>query len=89
MQQQSSHSALFLVGNKEDEEIIYPRISRRGLLDGVLVQAGQKDDKLTEELIKSSSLSDHWTSFHIGGVNYIDGITSGAMKATDHLHPTG
>ena len=29
--------ALFLVGTKEDEEKILPRVSRRGMLDGILI----------------------------------------------------
>jgi LacI family transcriptional regulator len=37
--------ALFLVGTKEDEERIYPRISRKGLLDGVIVQSGHHGDQ--------------------------------------------
>lgn len=37
--------ALFLVGTKEDEKMIYPRISRNGFLDGVIVQAGHHGDQ--------------------------------------------
>jgi len=37
--------ALFLVGSKDDEEKIFPRVSRKGLLDGVLVQAGHHGDQ--------------------------------------------
>jgi LacI family transcriptional regulator len=37
--------ALFLVGTKEDEQKIYPRISRRGLLDGVILQSGHHGDQ--------------------------------------------
>jgi LacI family transcriptional regulator len=37
--------ALFLVGTKEDEDTIFPRISRPGLLDGVLLQSGQHGDQ--------------------------------------------
>jgi LacI family transcriptional regulator len=37
--------ALFLVGTKEDEEKIFPRVSRKGLLDGVLVQSGHHGDQ--------------------------------------------
>lgn len=37
--------ALFLVGSKGDEEKIFPRISRRGLLDGVVVQSGHHGDQ--------------------------------------------
>jgi LacI family transcriptional regulator len=37
--------ALFLVGSKEDEETIFPRVSRKGLLDGVIVQSGHHGDQ--------------------------------------------
>jgi len=44
---------LFLISSKEDEEKILPRLSRRGSLDGVLVQTGQIGDQLIERLIDS------------------------------------
>ncbi|MGA9397004.1 MAG: LacI family DNA-binding transcriptional regulator, partial [Anaerolineaceae bacterium] len=37
--------ALFLVGSKEDEEKIFPRVARKGQLDGVIVQAGHHGDQ--------------------------------------------
>jgi len=37
--------ALFLVGTKEDEEKIFPRISRKGFLDGVIVQSGHHGEQ--------------------------------------------
>ena len=37
--------ALFLVGTKEDEENVYPRIARKGFLDGVVVQSGHHGDQ--------------------------------------------
>jgi LacI family transcriptional regulator len=37
--------ALFLVGTMDDEQTIFPRISRRGLLDGVLVQSAHHGDQ--------------------------------------------
>jgi LacI family transcriptional regulator len=46
--------ALYLIGSKEDEEKIFPRISRRGLLDGILVQSGQAGDQLIERLKHSN-----------------------------------
>ncbi len=79
--------SLFLVGNKEDEEKIYPRISRRGLLDGILVQAGQPDDKLISQLFKSNLPTVMiGRPFDPAGINYIDvdNINS-ASKATLHL----
>jgi LacI family transcriptional regulator len=37
--------ALFLVSTKEDEEQIFPRILRRGLLDGIVIQSGHHGDQ--------------------------------------------
>ncbi len=37
--------ALFLVSNKDDEEQIFPRILRRGLLDGIIIQSGHYGDQ--------------------------------------------
>jgi LacI family transcriptional regulator len=44
---------LFLLGTKEDEEKIIPRVSRRGFLDGILVQTGQIGDQLIDRLLGS------------------------------------
>ncbi len=44
---------LFLISSKEDEEKILPRLTRKGSLDGVLVQTGQVGDQLVERLIDS------------------------------------
>jgi LacI family transcriptional regulator len=38
--------ALFLFDSREDERRLYPRITRKGLLDGVLVQATHIDDEI-------------------------------------------
>jgi LacI family transcriptional regulator len=37
--------ALFLVASKEDEKKIFTRVTRKGLLDGVLVQSGHHGDQ--------------------------------------------
>ncbi len=44
---------LFLLGTKEDEEKIIPRVSRRGFLDGILVQTGQIGEQLIDRLLGS------------------------------------
>lgn len=46
--------SLFLVGSREDEALIFPNVSRKGLLDGVIVQSGQDDDELINQLITSN-----------------------------------
>jgi LacI family transcriptional regulator len=78
---------LFLVGNKEDEEKILPRLSRRGMLDGILIQSGTSDDKLIDQLNASSI-----PSAMIGRPNNPEGLSfidvdnvRAAEIATDHL----
>jgi LacI family transcriptional regulator len=44
---------LFLLETREDEKRIFPRISRKGLLDGILLQTAEMDDILLDRLINS------------------------------------
>ena len=83
--------SLYLVGNKEDEEKIYPRISRRGLLDGILVQSGQSDDRMIEYLATSRvPIVILGRPFVTQGANYIDvDNVSAAISATRHLIKQG
>lgn len=83
--------SLFLVGNKEDEEKIYPRISRHGLLDGILVQAGVQEDPLIEALLKTDLPTVLiGRPFHPSGINYIDvDNINAALSATNHLLSLG
>ncbi len=37
--------ALFLVGTKDDEEKIFPRLSRPGFVDGIIIQSGHHGDQ--------------------------------------------
>lgn len=46
--------SFFLVGTKKDEEMIFPRVSRQGMLDGILVQAGQTGDLLIDRLVETN-----------------------------------
>jgi LacI family transcriptional regulator len=79
--------SLFLAGSTEDEEKIYPRISRHGLLDGVLVQSGQPEDWLVERLSKSNLPTVMiGRPFKPAGLNYIDVDNVNASdKAVTHL----
>lgn len=79
--------ALFLVGTKEDEEKIYPRIFRKGLLDGILIQSGQTGDQLINQLIGSSvPLVVVGRPFQTENVSYIDiDNTVAAYNAVSHL----
>jgi LacI family transcriptional regulator len=66
--------ALFLAGTKEDEEKIFPRVSRKGLLDGVLVQSGHHGDQQIISRMQKTSipLVVIGRPFHTDGVSYID-----------------
>lgn len=83
--------SLFLVGNQEDEEKITPRISRRGLLDGILIQSGQAGDKLIEHLSKSTVPSVILgRPFDTNATSYIDvDNVNAALNATQHLIKLG
>jgi LacI family transcriptional regulator len=78
---------LFLVGSNEDEEKAFPRLSRRGYLDGVLVQTGQVGDQLIERLIHSEMpLVIIGRPFHSDGVSFIDvDNLDAARNAVGHL----
>jgi LacI family transcriptional regulator len=78
---------LFLVGNKEDEEKIFPRVSRKGMLDGVLIQAGQIGDQLIDRLIDSNlPLVVAGRPFKTENVSYIDiDNIAAAYNAVSHL----
>ncbi|MBN1535396.1 MAG: LacI family DNA-binding transcriptional regulator [Anaerolineales bacterium] len=79
--------SLFLIGTKEDEEKIYPRVSRKGLLDGVLLQSDQIGDQLADQLIRSNiPLVIIGRPFSNKNVSYIDvDNTNSAFIAVSHL----
>ncbi len=79
--------ALFLVSSAEDEAKIYPRISRRGLLDGILLQSGQIGDQLMDRLLASNiPLVVIGRPFNPNGVSYIDvDNVNAAYNAVSHL----
>lgn len=78
---------LFLVGTEEDEEKILPRVSRKGMLDGVLIQSGQFGDQLIARLVKLNlPVVVLGCPLHSADVSYIDVDNfSGAYSATSHL----
>lgn len=78
---------LFLVGSKEDEEKIIPRVSRRGFLDGILLQTGQLGEQLIDQLVDSKiPLVIVGRPFHAEGVSYIDvDNVDAAYNAVSHL----
>ncbi len=78
---------LFLVGTKEDEEKIFPRVSRKGMLDGVLIQTGQIGDQLIDRLVNLNlPVVVIGRPLHSTDVSFIDvDNISGAYNATSHL----
>jgi LacI family transcriptional regulator len=84
--------ALFLVGSKEDEESIFPRVSRKGLLDGVLVQSGHHGD----QYIIGQLIDQHMPMVVLGrpfrsdNVTYIDiDNVHASYQAVNHLIQLG
>jgi LacI family transcriptional regulator len=79
--------ALFLVSSKEDEEKIFPRVSRKGLLDGILVQSGQPDEQLIDRLVQAGiPLVIAGRPFKINNISYIDvDNIDAAYNAVSHL----
>lgn len=78
---------LFLVGSKEDEEKILPRVSRKGMLDGVLIQSGQIGDQLIDRMVNLDlPMVVVGSPLHTDEVSFIDvDNVSGAYNAVLHL----
>ena len=90
---------LFLVGTLEDEEKILPRVSRKGFMDGILVQSGQIGDYLIDRLVNTNiPLVVAGRPFHASDTSY-DGIydvsyidvdnVKAAYQAVSHLIQLG
>ena len=80
--------ALFVVGTKKDEEKIFPRIARKGLLDGVIVQSGHHgDQKIIGHLIDVNiPFIVAGRPFRSDNVSYIDiDNVNAAYNAVSHL----
>jgi len=85
--QQNYTLGFFLVDTKEDENRIFPRISRKGLLDGIVLQTPQMGDTLIDQLVESEiPVVVAGRPFNPNGVSYIDvdNVTS-AYLAVRHL----
>lgn len=78
---------LFHASTKEDEKKMYPRVSRAGLLDGVILQAGHHGDPLMDRLIDSDlPLVFVGRPFQSKNVSYVDiDNIEGAYNAVSHL----
>jgi len=83
--------SLFLVSTREDEEKIFPRVARKGFLDGLLVQSGQIGDHLIDGVTKSDiPLVIIGRPFHTKGISYIDVDNINAtLEAVNHLVSLG
>jgi LacI family transcriptional regulator len=80
--------AFYLVGTKEDERIIFPRVVGKGLLDGVLVQSGHHGDQwIIGRMIDASiPILVLGRPFRSDNVSYIDiDNISAAYTAVSHL----
>lgn len=79
--------SLFLMGEEESEDIIFSRVSRRGYLDGILVQSGQFGEHLIKRLVTSSMpLVIIGRPFHTDGVSFIDvDNIDASCNAVNHL----
>jgi LacI family transcriptional regulator len=82
---------LFLIGTPDDEVKIYPRVSRKGWLDGILVQAGEIGDQLIDRLASSNvPLVVAGRPFNPDQVSYIDvDNVAAAYTAVTHLIDLG
>jgi LacI family transcriptional regulator len=82
---------LYLITDAEDEEEIYPRLSRRGSLDGILFQSDQIGDQLIDRLAQSRiPLVIIGRPFHNDNISYIDiDNVSAAGLAVNHLLKLG
>ena len=80
--------ALFLVDTKEDEEKIFPRVARKGLLDGVVIQSGHHGDQwIIGRMIDANiPLVVAGRPFRSDNVSYIDiDNINAAYTAVSHL----
>jgi LacI family transcriptional regulator len=82
---------LFLLDTKEDEKRILPRISQKGLLDGILLQTARMEDKLIDKLVSSDfPIVIAGRPFKADGISYIDvDNMNAAHNAVCHLIQLG
>lgn len=83
--------SLFLVSTREDEEKIFPRVARKGFLDGLLIQSGQIGDHLIDRLMNTDiPLMIIGRPFHPKGVSYVDvDNVDATQRAVNHLISLG
>lgn len=83
--------ALFLLDTKEDEKRIFPLISRKGQLDGILLQTADIGDRLIDRLVSSDfPLVIAGRPFNADGISYIDvDNVAASYRAVSHLIQLG
>lgn len=80
--------ALFLVSNSEDDQKISKRVTRKGLLDGVLVQSGHHGDQQIISQLVDSDMPQVVLGrpYRYDNISYIDvDNTNAAFNAVTHL----
>lgn len=82
---------LFLLATKEDEKRLIPRLTSRGLLDGILLQTAPRGDKLLDRLFNTDiPLVIAGRPFYTNGISYIDvDNVNSAYGAVCHLIQLG
>lgn len=84
--------ALFLVDTKEDEKKIFNSVTRKGLLDGVLVQSGHHGDQQIIGYLVDANMPQVVIGrpFRSDNVSYVDvDNINGAFNAVTHLIRAG
>ncbi|PKN97362.1 MAG: LacI family transcriptional regulator [Chloroflexi bacterium HGW-Chloroflexi-4] len=84
--------ALFLVSTKEDEVNVFPRVGRKGFLDGAIVQSGHHGDQgaIGRMVDKKMPLVVVGRPFRSDNVTYVDiDNIKAAKSAVTHLYKTG
>jgi LacI family transcriptional regulator len=83
--------AFFLLHDQDQEERLYPRIVREGMLDGVIIQAAQTEDDLVARLVEARIPSVvAGRPVRVRHLSYVDvDNVSGAYSATSHLIRAG
>jgi len=83
--------SLFLMGDKDDEDRIFSRVSRRGFMDGILFQSDQRGDTLIDKLADSGiPLVILGRPFQGKKISYVDIDNSESVEiAVDYLFDMG
>ena len=85
--QQNYTLGLFILDTREDEKRIFPRISRKGLLDGILIQTAEMDDILVDRLVNTDfPIVIVGRPYNADEISYIDvDNVSASYEAVCHL----